>query len=48
MALNFFHTLDCNNEELEDLKVATERSIISRIYTEAFYPNGWADVENDK
>ncbi|XP_057289562.1 GTPase-activating protein and VPS9 domain-containing protein 1-like [Hydractinia symbiolongicarpus] len=38
----------CNDEELEDVKVATERTIMSRIYKEAFYPNGVTDIENDR
>ena len=28
--------------------MATERAIISRIYKEAFYPNGLTDIENDR
>lgn len=40
--------LDCNDDELEDVNVATERTIMSRIYKEAFYPNGVTDIENDR
>lgn len=36
------------NEQWEDAQVATERTIVSKIYKAAFHPNGLQDIENDK
>ena len=35
-------------EQWDDAKVATERTIMSKIYKAAFRPNGPLDAENDK
>eukprot|EP00794_Sanderia_malayensis_P015998 gene15998-17609_t len=35
-------------ENWQDAKIATERTILSKIYKAAFYPNGKQDIENDK
>eukprot|EP00112_Aurelia_sp_Birch-Aquarium-sp1_P008666 Seg1960.8 transcript_id=Seg1960.8/GoldUCD/mRNA.D3Y31 product="GTPase-activating protein and VPS9 domain-containing protein 1" protein_id=Seg1960.8/GoldUCD/D3Y31 len=35
-------------EQWDDAKIATERTIMSKIYKAAFYPNGMQDIQNDK
>ena len=40
--------LDCTDEQLQDAQVATERALMSKIFKEAFYPNGMTDVGNDQ
>lgn len=40
--------VDCTDDQLEDAQVATERALMSKIFKEAFYPNGLTDVDNDR
>lgn len=39
---------DCTDDQLQDAQIATERALMSKIFKEAFYPNGMTDVDNDK
>lgn len=46
--LFLFNVIDASFDQIDDAKLAVERTIISRVYTLAMYPNGDADFSRDQ